>query len=410
MKQEPDILIEVNHVSKKFSKNLKKSLVNGLKDIFFSLIGAKRNTELLGKDEFWAVKDISFQLRRGECLGLIGHNGAGKSTLLKMLNGLIKPDQGEIIMRGKIGALIELGAGFNPILTGRENIYINGQILGFSTKEIDERFDKIVEFAEIGDFLNTPLQNYSSGMKIRLGFAVASQTMPDVLIIDEVLAVGDNNFKIKCLNRISEILPETAVIFVSHSMPQVAKVSSKVLLMNGGKCQYYGSSITKGLDFYFSNSKFGNTEITYNKLGKVFVSVQSSEFKDLASEQINEFALTYGTDFSFNCKFDFPTNHGGIYNFVMRIFDINLTAVGVIQNQIRLEEKFVSIEILVPELQLSPGNYIFDFFISKQNDTELGENLFYVQKKAFQIKVVGGEVKNYAAFQLKNKIFNVISV
>ena len=140
--------------------------------------------------EFFAVKDVSFELRRGDCLGLLGHNGAGKTTLLKMLNGLIKPDAGSIMMRGRVGALIALGAGFNPILTGRENIYINGSVLGLTKKEIDAKIDEIIDFAEIREFIDMPVQSYSSGMAGRLGFAVATALDPDVLIVDEVLAVG----------------------------------------------------------------------------------------------------------------------------------------------------------------------------------------------------------------------------
>jgi lipopolysaccharide transport system ATP-binding protein len=188
-----EILIKAENVSKKFSKDLKRSLYYGVLDVFSGIKGSDKKRELR-KDEFWAVRDVSFEVRRGECLGLIGHNGAGKSTLLKMLNGLIKPDEGKITMHGKVGALIELGAGFNPILTGRENIYNNAAVIGFSKKEIDAKFDEIVAFSEIEEFLDMPVQNYSSGMKVRLGFAIAAQMEPDVLIIDEVLAVGDLGF------------------------------------------------------------------------------------------------------------------------------------------------------------------------------------------------------------------------
>ena len=163
--------------------------------VLISEISGQKNSDAphgagLRPGEFWAVKDVSFKLRRGECLGLIGHNGAGKTTLLKMLNGLIKPDAESITMRGRVGALIALGAGFNPILTGRENIYINGSVLGLTKKEIDAKIDEIIDFAEIREFIDMPVQSYSSGMAGRLGFAVATALDPDVLIVDEVLAVG----------------------------------------------------------------------------------------------------------------------------------------------------------------------------------------------------------------------------
>ena len=184
-----DILVKVGGLSKKFCKDLKTSLWYGIKDLCSGISGNKNTRELRDK-EFWALKDINFELRRGECLGLIGHNGAGKSTLLKILNGLINPDAGKVTIKGRVGALIELGAGFNPILSGRENIYNNGAILGFTRKEIDDKVEEIIDFSEIREFIDMPVQNYSSGMKIRLGFAVAAQMEPDVLIIDEVLSVG----------------------------------------------------------------------------------------------------------------------------------------------------------------------------------------------------------------------------
>ena len=246
-----DILIQVESVSKKFCRRLKRSLWYGVQDIGAELLGRSKKSELR-RDEFWAVEDVSFELRRGECLGLIGHNGAGKSTLLKMLNGLIKPDKGRITMKGRVGALIELGTGFNPILTGRENIYNNGAVLGFTKKEIDEKFDAIVEFAEIGDFLDTPVQNYSSGMKVRLGFAVASQMEPDILLIDEVLAVGDISFVLKCFARMDTLLQNTSIILVSHNIPQIARMCTDLVLMKNGQVFYNGSDVAEGINRYYA--------------------------------------------------------------------------------------------------------------------------------------------------------------
>lgn len=199
-----EVLVKVENVSKKFCKDLKTSLKYGVQDLTAQIFGKDRNQALRDK-EFWAVNDISFEVKRGECLGLIGHNGAGKSTLLKMLNGLIQPDRGSIEMRGRVGALIELGAGFSPILTGRENIYNNAAILGFTKKEVDTKIEEIIAFSEICEFIDMPVQYYSSGMKVRLGFAIAAQMQPDILIIDEVLAVGDLGFVLKCFKKIDEI-------------------------------------------------------------------------------------------------------------------------------------------------------------------------------------------------------------
>lgn len=249
-----DILIQVESVSKKFCRNLRRSMWYGVQDISREVFGIRKKTEIR-KDEFWAVNDVSFELRRGECLGLIGHNGAGKSTLLKMLNGLIKPDKGSVTMQGRVGALIELGAGFNPVLTGRENIYTNGAVLGFTKKEIDRKFDAIVNFSEIGDFLDTPVQNYSSGMKVRLGFAVAAQMEPDILLIDEVLAVGDMGFVLKCFNQMDKLLQMTTMILVSHNIPQIARMATQVMLLDKGNSIVYSPDVTEGISEYYKRHK-----------------------------------------------------------------------------------------------------------------------------------------------------------
>ncbi len=258
-----DTLVKVDGVSKKFCRDLKTSLWYGVQDLSNEIRGRRHSGDgALRPREFWAVKDVTFDLKRGECIGLIGGNGAGKSTLLKMINGLIKPDQGSIRMGGRVGALIELNAGFNPILTGRENIYVNGQVLGLTKREIDARMDEIIAFAEIDDFLDMPVQNYSSGMKVRLGFAVAAQMQPDILIIDEVLAVGDIGFRIKCLNRIQDLLVDAAVIFVSHSMPLVARVCNKIMVLDAGAIRYSSADVGKGMDVYYEIFKGPDAKIS----------------------------------------------------------------------------------------------------------------------------------------------------
>ena len=231
-----DTLIKVDGVSKKFCRNLKKALWYGMQDLGREVIGRRHGGDgELRSDEFWAVKNVSFELKRGECLGLIGPNGAGKSTLLKMLNGLIKPDSGYIEMRGRTGALIELGAGFNPILTGRENIYVNGSVLGLRKTQIDKKLGEIIDFAELEEFIDAPVQSYSSGMKVRLGFAIAVQMEPDVLLIDEVLAVGDIGFRSKCYSKLAELVDKCAVIFVSHQMYFINRLCSSAMLLKSGQ-------------------------------------------------------------------------------------------------------------------------------------------------------------------------------
>ncbi len=248
-----DTLIKVEGVSKKFCRSLKKSLLYGMQDLGSELIGRRSCMgNDLRDDEFWAVDGVSFEVKRGECLGLIGPNGSGKTTMLRMLNGLIKPDKGRITMCGRVGALIALGAGFNPILTGTENVYAAGAVLGLSTKKIKEKYSDIVEFAELEEFMDTPVQHYSSGMQVRLGFAVAAQMDPDILLLDEVLAVGDMNFRLKCLNRILELLKTTAVVFVSHSIAQVSRIATKSLVLDEGNARYIGGDIGVAVEHYYS--------------------------------------------------------------------------------------------------------------------------------------------------------------
>lgn len=233
----PEFAIKAQGVSKKFCKNLKASMFYGAVDILKGSINSVPGSMELRKDEFWAVDNVSFDVKKGETLGIIGPNGSGKSTFLKMLNGIFMPDKGKIEIDGKVGALIEVGAGFHPMLSGRENIYINGAILGMSKKEIDRKFDSIVEFADIGDFLDTPVKYYSSGMYVRLGFSVAVHCEPDILLVDEILSVGDAAFRRKSSERMSELInnSDCSIVIVSHNMQAIEAISDKVILLNKGK-------------------------------------------------------------------------------------------------------------------------------------------------------------------------------
>jgi lipopolysaccharide transport system ATP-binding protein len=250
-----EVLISVENIGKKFCRNLKKSLWYGLCDATRSLAhgGEMMTSDTLRSEEFWAVEDVSFEVRRGECLGLIGKNGAGKTTILKMLNSLILPDRGRIDLRGRVGGLIALGAGFNPLLTGRENVLVNGAILGLPRRQIAERMDEIIAFADIGQFMDAPVQSYSSGMSVRLGFAVAAVLLkPDILLLDEVLAVGDMGFTIKCLNAVREICNTSAVIFVSHNMQFVSSFCSHAIVLKQGRIFERETSVSEAIQTYMS--------------------------------------------------------------------------------------------------------------------------------------------------------------
>lgn len=244
-----DVVVSATNVSKKFCKNLRRSMSHGIADLSKNLIGIKPDSTGLGKDEFWAIDDISFELKKGEVIGIIGLNGSGKSTLLRVLAGIFPLDKGEVKIAGRVGALIAVGAGFHPHMTGRENIYLNGSILGMSRKMIHSNIQEIIDFAGIKDFIDAPVSTYSSGMRVRLGFSIAAYMEPDVMLIDEVLAVGDFSFRQKCAEKINEIRRKTAVILVSHNMRDILMLCSKAIVLNKGKVAFQGAS-ENAVDFY----------------------------------------------------------------------------------------------------------------------------------------------------------------
>lgn len=264
-------IVEVKDLSKKFCRDLRRSLWYGIQDIAREMSGRVPPQVDLRQKEFWALRGITFRLKRGECLGLIGRNGAGKSTILKLLHGLIKPNVGRIEIRGSVGALIELGAGFNPILTGRENIYINASLLGISKKKANNIIDHIVTFAEIEEFIDTPVQSYSSGMQVRLGFAIAAHVNPQVLLVDEVLAVGDMKFQRKCLQYMTNYLENGgSIILVSHNMHLIQSICSQCLLIDQGVIKFSGS-VTDAISTYYN---------MHNALTNGFISNYQDEIID----------------------------------------------------------------------------------------------------------------------------------
>ena len=256
---DPSIVLELDRVSKKFCYNLANTRKYGLREIVRAGFGKTHQNGDLRKGEFWAVRNVSCRLKRGKTLGIIGLNGSGKSTILKMINGLYMPDQGEIRIKGTVGALIELGAGFHPMLTGRENIFTKGALLGKSKEEMDELYQQIVDFAELGEFINSPIKTYSSGMHIRLGFAVAVHINPDILLMDEVFAVGDFRFRQKCMDKINQMREHTTTIFVSHSMGTVSLFCDWVLVLDKGVIAYDGQP-EDAIKFYMSEIEDKNNK------------------------------------------------------------------------------------------------------------------------------------------------------
>lgn len=241
-----DIIIEVSDVTMRF--NLAKEITDSIKEYILKLISRKLHFQ-----EFYALKNISFQIKRSEAVALIGTNGSGKSTMLKILAGVMYPTTGHVSVRGSVAPLIELGAGFDMELTARENIYLNGAILGYDRDFMNQHMEEIITFSELENFIDVPLKNFSSGMVARLGFAIATTIRANILIVDEVLAVGDFKFQEKCKSKISELLADGAtLLFVSHSADQVKELCTKAIWLDHGKMMAYGDSATV-CDQYFNH-------------------------------------------------------------------------------------------------------------------------------------------------------------
>ena len=225
-----DVALRVNDVSICF--NLSKEKVDNFKELFIK----KLKGEKLRFNEFWALRDVSFELKKGERLGILGLNGAGKSTLLKVIAGVYKPTKGSVQRYGHMAPMIELGAGFDPNYTGRENIFLYGSVLGFSKEFLMSKYDEILEFSELGEFIDVPIKNYSSGMKARLGFSIATVVEPEILILDEVLSVGDAKFRKKCEKKMKKMFDHgVTVLFVSHSLAQVKRLCNKAIILEHGQ-------------------------------------------------------------------------------------------------------------------------------------------------------------------------------
>jgi len=374
-----DVLVRVDNVSKRFCRSLKRSLWYGLQDLGSELSGRRHGgggglpqssaDVELRKDEFWAVKDVSFELRRGECLGLIGRNGAGKTSLLRILNGLIKPDTGSIKTIGNVNAIIALGAGFNPLLSGRENIAISAALSGIKGPRLGDLIDQVVEFSELDKFIDSPVQSYSSGMQVRLAFAASVFMDPDVLILDEVLAVGDAGFRAKCYQQISRLASKAAVIFVSHSMEHVTSMCTSVLCLKNG-AGVATRDVRDGIREY-------NTLIKSYSPGEREQINRFSRPIEAVDFTANSYKITYGQGFIFPIKI---TSVEEIKSAIVAVSILDKAGqlVAFWRNDIKGHEQTVKIskgrseiDIKVPSLALVSGQYSLSFFLWKQGDIEV---------------------------------------
>ena len=283
-----DWAIQVDSLWKKFRiGEFHDSLRDLIPDLCRKLIGRGTQRSELGKKEFWALRDVSFEVKKGESLGIIGPNGAGKTTLLKVLTRIMRPDRGRYDVRGRVSALIAVGAGFHPDLTGRENIYLNGAILGMKRHEVRAREEQIIEFAGVRPFIDTPVKRFSSGMNARLGFSVAAHLKPDVLLVDEVLSVGDAAFRAKCVRHMKELIQsDVTVVFISHILEQVRRLCPRTIVLDKGRSVYEGETngaIRKYMDLLADNvSEHDDTAATAD------AHVRNIRFCDVAGNEVLE--------------------------------------------------------------------------------------------------------------------------
>jgi lipopolysaccharide transport system ATP-binding protein len=318
-------------------------------------------------EEFWALRDLSFTLRRGETLGIIGANGAGKSTLLKILSRVTEPSCGRVTINGRVASLLEVGTGFHPELTGRENIFLNGAILGMSRKEIHTQFDAIVDFAEIEQFLDTPVKRYSSGMYVRLAFAVAAHLQPEVLIVDEVLAVGDAQFQKKCLGKMQDVSAEgRTVLFVSHNLAAVELLTQKTLLLQNGRLHFFGptsAAITKYLE---CDNHGAQTRYVVEHARRKFSGNGAARILELRFERPTPY-FGFGEDVSFVARVRSLTGVRGV-RFSITIYSTTGTPVGscfgaAFCEMLAGDDK--EFEVSVPAPPLAPGAYCCGVAVGK---------------------------------------------
>ncbi|WP_111395001.1 ABC transporter ATP-binding protein [Algoriphagus aquaeductus] len=396
-------VIKVDQLSKRYRLGLKEKQAETLVGQISQAIRSpwenlKRLRQLsrFGEEDesvFWALKDVSFEVQEGEVLGIIGKNGAGKSTLLKILSQITEPTSGKIEIHGRVASLLEVGTGFHPELSGRENIYMNGTILGMTRREIDSKLDEIIDFSGIEKFIDTPVKFYSSGMKVRLGFSVAAHLDPEILIIDEVLAVGDFEFQKKCLGKMEEVSKNQGrtVLFVSHDLASVANLCKRVLLLEKGKITF-DSTPSKTIDYYFnSNGVNGNTKDLTIHPNKQNSKKGLLNYKLLRNGIESDFFYSQDTMF---VEFDF-FDPSGIEEIVfgLVIKDSNGKALIGINNlnlKKRLNKSNIKEGKIVFELDKIPfyaeGKYYVDLFFGDGGDNyDTIENAFYFNLKPISI-------------------------
>jgi lipopolysaccharide transport system ATP-binding protein len=396
-----DIAISIEGLSKSYvlghqtgaNRNLtfRETVVNGARSIARTTGDLVRGRALVAgdeKEEFWALKDVSLEVKRGEVLGIIGRNGAGKSTLLKILSRITEPTRGRVALAGRVGSLLEVGTGFHPELSGRENIYLNGAVLGMSRAEINRKFDEIVAFAEVTKFLDTPVKRYSSGMYVRLAFAVAAHLEPEILVVDEVLAVGDAQFQKKCLGKMQDVATGgRTVLFVSHNLAAVEQLTHRAMILDAGLCIFLGPT-AEALEKY-ADADLGRNAVTFDveaqprkysgtgaaRLTRVRFDRASAVFA--SGEPFEYFASVRATE-------DIPR-----MRFSMTFFSVDGVPIGSCfgPDTLRMSAgQLLEVRLAVSNLMLAPGKYYCGLSIGK-GDHRTGHLDFDVVLDTLQFEV-----------------------
>lgn len=365
-------IIEIKNISKKYNithnrggyLTIRDILMNIVKNPFKYVKDKAKKAVGVGHEDFWALKDISFNIKKGEVIGIIGRNGAGKSTLLKILSQITPPTEGVIKMHGKVGSLLEVGTGFHPELTGRENIFLNGAILGMTRVEIAKKFDQIVEFAGIEKFLDTPVKYYSSGMYVRLAFSVAAHIEPDILIIDEVLAVGDAEFQKKCLGKMDEITKKDGrtILFVSHNIGAIRQLCKKTILLNQGKLEMMGE--TEEVIRHYLKSVFPYTEEPFKYIFNKSKNLTVTSLK-MANEKRQ---IPVGEDLDLSFEYSYSGEGNRKLLAALSIIDTEGNVLCFTHNQLENlsivpEQPGGKIRIKIPKLNLKPENYTINLVL-----------------------------------------------
>lgn len=382
----------ISHEGHESYSSLRDVITNKTKNLF-NFNKKKANSDLQNrfesKEEFWALKDINFEINQGDRVGIIGRNGAGKSTLLKVLSRITEPTTGRITLNGRVASLLEVGTGFHPELTGRENIYLNGAILGMSRMEIKSKFDEIVDFAEVERFLDTPVKRYSSGMYVRLAFAVAAHLEPEILIIDEVLAVGDAQFQKKCLGKMEDVSKNDGrtVIFVSHNLAAVKSLCTSAMVLIDGESIYKGDT-SSAISLYLQGNEnnrhqklFGNRfNREYFTLHEISINAEGKSFEENLDEyQVIEFNT------SITIKNDYPEKFHVTY--VIKGEDgIELFTFSHINSELTLKKGVNNLKCIFPKGFLNVGVFYFTLYIIKD-----AKESVLVEKDIFSVKIQAGE-------------------